>query len=279
MSNFIKNCLEQLNKKNFQYPDVEMRSLLNKTSKTKEEIIFSNFNENQINMKMFKKAFRRRLNFEPLAKIFNEKYFWKNKFYVNNDVLDPRPETELIIESVKKYIENKNKKINILDLGTGSGCLAISLAQEYLNSKIVATDISIKALKVAIKNSKLLTKSKQIEFIHCNWIKDVNFFDVIVANPPYLNRDQYNNLPNEILSYEPKIALYAGKDGLFCYRKIANILKMISKSNTLIFIEIGHSQKNQCINLFREFGMNCIEIIKDYQNYDRILVLKKLNKR
>ena len=101
---------------------------------------------------------------------------------MNNNVLDPRPETELIIETVKKHIKNKNKKINILDLGTGSGCLAISLAQEYENSKIVATDISKKALKVAIKNSKLVTKPKQIEFIHCNWIKDLNYFDVIVSN-------------------------------------------------------------------------------------------------
>ena len=113
----------------FDYPEIELRALLNRASAIDKEIFFSNFEIKQIDIQIFKESFDRRLKKEPISKIFNSKSFWKYNFYVNQFVLDPRPETELIIEKVLNYFPNKNKKLKILDLCTGSGCLAISLAK------------------------------------------------------------------------------------------------------------------------------------------------------
>ena len=153
MNNFIKTHLEIFNQKNFSDPIIELRALLNKASILEKEIILSNFNINQINLSLFQSAFQRRIKKEPLSKIFKEKEFWKYNFVVNENVLDPRPESELLIEAVEKYFQNKKQKIKIIDIGTGSGCLAVSLAKEYENSMITATDISKSALDVAKKNS------------------------------------------------------------------------------------------------------------------------------
>ena len=279
MNNFIKNHLEILEKNNFSYPEIELRTLLNKTSKSKKEIIFSNFEIKQIRLDLFNIAFERRLKKEPVAKIFNEKEFLNYNFFVNNDVLDPRPETEFIIEAFEKYFIDKKQKLNIIDLGTGSGCIAISLAKEYINSIITANDISENALNVAKRNAKKFNIGKQIKFICCDWIDIDKVYDVIVSNPPYLTISEYKNISKEIINYEPEIALIGGKDGLSCYRKLANKFPKITHSNSLCFIEIGHSQKTESIKIFEEFGMDCIDIIVDYQNYERILVLKKkLNK-
>jgi len=275
MNNFIKNHLDILEKNNFSYPEIELRTLLNKTSKSKKEIIFSNFKIKQIKLDLFNIAFERRLNKEPLAKIFNEKEFWNYNFFVNKDVLDPRPETEFIIETFEKYFTNKKQKFNIIDLGTGSGCIAISIAKEYVNSIVTANDISERALKVAKKNAKKFNINNQIKFICCDWMEIDNVYDVIVSNPPYLTDYEYKNIGREIKDYEPKISLIGGKDGLSCYRKLAVKFPKITHPNSLCFVEIGHKQKTESIKIFEEFGMNCVDIIVDYRNYERILVLKK----
>ena len=274
MNNFIKTHLAALQEKNFTDPVIELRALLNKTSILKKEIILTNFNINQINLNLFQSSFERRIKMEPLAKIFKEKEFWKYNFTVNENVLDPRPESELLIEAVEKYFQNKKQKLNIIDLGTGSGCLAISLAKEYKNSMITATDISNSALEVAIKNSKKFNVCKQIKFKCCNWFETKNNFDVVVTNPPYLTDNEYNNLTKEIKLYEPEIAFRGGKDGLSCFREIAYKIKKITHFKSLCFVEIGHNQKDNCIKIFEEFDMYCTDIIIDYQNYERILVLK-----
>ena len=174
-------------------------------------------------------------------------------------------------------LPNEKKVIRsiILDIGTGSGCLAIALALEYEHSTITATDISKPALDVAEKNSKKYNTCNQIQFICCDWINKIGVYDLIVSNPPYLSENEYNNTDKEIKIYEPKTAFLAGKDGLKCFRELAKILQKISHNNSLCIIEIGHDQKKECINIFREFGMDYIDIITDYQNYERILVLKK----
>ena len=167
--------LEHLNQlsNHFNYPELELRVLLNRASIIDKEIFLSNFNIEQINSKIFKESFDRRLKKEPISKIFNSKEFWKYNFYVNEFVLDPRPETELIIEKVINYFPNKNKKLKILDLCTGSGCIAISLAKEYLNAKVTATDISSKALDVAKINSQKIN-CNNIEFIQCDLLAKIS---------------------------------------------------------------------------------------------------------
>ena len=153
--------------------------------------------------------------------------------------------------------------------------MAISLAKEYLNSNITATDISKLALKVARINSKNYNACKQIKFVCCDWINKIEHYDVVVSNPPYLTTKEYNIIKKEIKNHEPKIALLGGGDGLICYRKLAHKISKITHLNTLCFVEFGYNQKDACIKIFKEFGMDCIDIIADYQNYERILVLKK----
>ena len=241
MNKFILDHLSILKANNFIFPEIELRALLNKTSKTKKEIIFSNFEIKKIKLDLFNNAFERRLNKEPISKIFNEKEFWNYKFFVNEDVLDPRSETEFIIEAFDKYFTNKKQKLKIIDLGTGSGCIAITLAKDYKNSTIFANDISSSALEVAKKNSKKFNIFNRIKFLCCDWIEINEVFDVIVANPPYLTVNEYTNVSKDIKEYEPKIALLGGKDGLSSYRQLAYILPKITHLKSLCFIEIGYS--------------------------------------
>ena len=273
MNNFLDSHLKKLSN-HFDYPELELRVLLNKASNTDKEIFFSNFNIEKINIQIFKDSFDRRLKKEPISKIFNSKEFWKYNFYVNKFVLDPRPETELMIEKVLNYFPNKNKKLKILDLCTGSGCIAISLAKEYLNAKVVATDISSKALDVARINSKK-THCYNIKFIQCDLLDKISKYDIVVSNPPYLSRLDYKNASDEIKLFEPKIALFAKNNGYEFYNRLASLLPNIISKKSMIFIEIGHSQAKKCIEIFESSKLECLEVFKDYQNLDRGIILNK----
>ena len=273
MNNFLDSHLKKLSN-HFDYPELELRVLLNKASNTDKEIFLSNFNIEKINIQIFKDSFDRRLKKEPISKIFNSKAFWKYNFYVNKFVLDPRPETELIIEKVLNYFPNKNKKLKILDLCTGSGCIAISLAKEYLNAKVVATDISSKALDVARINSKKIY-CNNIKFIQCDLLDKISKYDIVVSNPPYLSKIDYKNISDEIKLFEPKLALFAKNNGYEFYNKLANLLPNIISKKSMIFIEIGHSQAKKCIEIFESSKLECLEIFKDYQNLDRGIILNK----
>ena len=274
MNSFLNKYYETL-KKNFPNPDIELRILLNKSSITKKEIILSNFKITDINPIFFDKVFERRLNKEPISKITNSKNFWKYNFFVNEDVLDPRPETELIIESILKIYPNKKKKLKILDICTGSGCLAISLSKEYLNSKITATDISLKAIKIAKKNAMQLECIKNIQFINCDLLKTIEKYDIIVSNPPYLSMTEYDNCSLEIKNYEPSIAFLASEGGYEFYHKISKFLPKLLNKNSKVFLEIGSSQAKKTIKIFKSNKISCLKVVNDLQNLNRVLILNK----
>ena len=273
MNDFLNLHLKKLGN-HFDYPELELRVLLNRSSIIDKEIFFSNFDIEQIDFQIFRESFDRRLKKEPISKIFNSKEFWKYNFFVDKFVLDPRPETELIIEKVLNYFPNKNKKLKILDICTGSGCIAISLAKEYLNAKVTATDISSKALKVAKINSQKIG-CNNIKFIKCDLLDKISKYDIVVSNPPYLSRIDYENVSDEIKLFEPKIALFAKKNGYEFYNRLASILPKIIAKKSIIFIEIGHSQAKKCIEIFESSKLECLEIYKDYQNLDRGIILNK----
>jgi release factor glutamine methyltransferase len=277
MDNFLQVHLNLLQKNNIPFPELELRVLLNKTSVVDKEIIFSNFELSTIALKAFHQAIKRRINNEPISKIFNEKNFWKYNFFVNENVLDPRPETELVIEKVIKYFPKKDEKLKILDICTGSGCLAISLAIEYRNAQVTATDISSDALKVAQINANNLCSDNEIQFVKCNLIKNLDTYDIIVSNPPYLSELDYKKTTKEIQSFEPKIALIGGIDGLKFYRDIAYLLPDILSSTSVVFIEIGNNQAKETIQIFKKKKIKCLEIVKDIQQLNRLLVLQKIN--
>ena len=175
----------------------------------------------------------------------------------------------------QKYYTNLYSKIKICDLGTGSGCLAITLAKIYKKSEITATDISKKALLVAKRNAKKHNLENQIKFINYNWISTKEKFDLVISNPPYLSFGQYDNCEINVKKFEPKIALIGGYDGLESYRQISRIANSILNNNSLLFIEIGRSQAADIKKIFRNHNINLIKIIKDYREMDRVLVLKK----
>ena len=277
MNSFLQDNLNLLQNKNIPCPELELRVLLNKTSVIDKEIIFSNFELSTIDLKVFHQAIKRRINNEPISKIFNEKNFWKYNFFVNENVLDPRPETELVIEKVIKYFPKKDEKLKILDICTGSGCLAISLAIEYRNAQVTATDISSDALKVAQINANNLCSDNEIQFVKCNLIKNLDTYDIIVSNPPYLSELDYKKTTKEIQSFEPKIALIGGIDGLKFYRDIAYLLPDILSSTSVVFVEIGNNQAKEVIQIFKKKKIKCLEIVKDIQQLNRLLVLQKIN--
>ena len=276
MNNIIYSSLLKLKEKDIPNPELDLRILLKEASYKKKDIILSNLNIENIDLNYFNSLILKRLNREPVSKIVKNKYFWKNQFYVNSDVLDPRPETELIIEEVLNNIDDINKKLKILDIGTGSGCLAITLAKELRNSQITAIDISKKAIDVAKKNielhnveSQIKLKLKKIEMINSK-------YDIIVSNPPYIKEIEYMNLQTEIKNFEPKVALLGGKDGLRFYRLFSKIIAKIMKKNSLFICEIGNDQLNSCKKIFSNSNLILKKITKDINKIDRTLTFLKI---
>ncbi len=275
MNDFIILCLEKLKKKNIPNAEIDLRILLNYSKYSKNEIILSNFDLDQINIDLFNKVLNRRLSNEPISKIINKKNFWKDEFYVNEFVLDPRPETEGIVEESVK-LKNKKSNIKILDIGTGSGALAISLAREFINAKIMAIDISEKAIKVAninINNKKL---NNQIQLRNTTLDNINEKFDLIVSNPPYLTKKELENTSNEIKNYEPLMALDGGVDGLNFYRDFSKKINKIMNVNSYLLLEIGEEQLRDCIDIFSLSKLKFHKKVQDLQKKDRILIYSKL---
>ena len=276
MNDFILENLKKLKEKKIPNPEIDLRVLLNYCKLYNKEIILSNFSLEDINIEIFKSIFKRRLNNEPISKIINKKYFWKDDFFVNQFVLDPRPETELIIEESKNIYKNLKQNLKILDIGTGSGAIAISLAKEYLNSKILAIDISNQAIKVAKINidKKKLENRIKVKKTTIDNIKDQ--FDLIVSNPPYLTRKEITNLAIEIKHFEPIIALDGGLDGLNFYRDFAKKIPNLMKPNGYFIVEIGDNQFNECKDIFSKSLLKFKKKSLDLQKKDRIMVFSKI---
>ena len=276
MNELIKESLIKLKQKNIINPELDLRVLLKHASKKNDEIFLSNLNLKDINIVKFKSFLKKRINREPISKIINNKSFWKNNFYVNNFVLDPRPETELIIEEALNIYRNKNLKLKILDIGTGSGCIAISLAKEFKNASITAIDISKEALEVAEKNLKIHNCYNQIQLKMIDF-KNINSkFDLIVSNPPYLTNEQFNNADPEVKNFEPKIALVGGDDGLKFYREYSNILHNLMNKKAYFVCEIGINQTQDCKEIFQNSGLHLFNIVHDLQGIERILSFSKI---
>ena len=276
MNDLINSSLEKLKEKNIPNAEIDLRVLLNYSKYSKNEIILSNFDLDQININLFNKVLNRRLSNEPISKITNKKSFWKDEFYVNKYVLDPRPETEGIIEESTKIIKNKHSSIKILDIGTGSGAIAISLAREFINANIMAIDISEEAINVANLNvnNKKLNNQIQLKKITLDNINEK--FDLIVSNPPYLTKKELKNTSYEIKNYEPLIALDGGEDGLYFYRDFSEKINNIMNANSYLILEIGEGQFRDCRDIFSLSKLNFHKKAQDLQKKDRILIYSKL---
>ena len=245
-------------------------------NKTREEILLNlegKLNTNQINN--YNKLIKRRKKKEPISYITGKKHFWNSEFYVNKNVLTPRPETELLVEEVLKRYKLVNK-INILDIGTGSGCILISLLKEHKKSVGTGIDISKMAIKVAKSNAKIQQVSNRIRFIKSDVDKFLTGkYDLIVSNPPYINKIGYNNLDLGVKNYEPIKALYGGVDGLRIIEKIIGKSKFILKNNGILVMEIGLGQHQKVSELLKKSGFYILKTVKDYQKIKRLIFAKK----
>lgn len=213
---------------------------------------------------------------KPLHRILGYRYFWKDKFELSYDTLEPRPDTETLIEVCLRCVPNKKTEYRILDLGTGSGCILASLLMEYPNSVGVGVDISKGALDTAHVNANYLGISERVEWIQSDWLANVEgTFDIIISNPPYIPSLDIHELSATVQSYDPLKALDGGEDGLDAYRHLAEHLPSIIKDNTLIILEIGYDQGESVPALFKSHGYNIVSLEKDYGGNPRCLVLRK----
>ena len=228
------------------------------------EIIHSKLKENLPSNKTeeLQKLVNRRAKKEPIAYILNNKEFWSTNFYVDRSVLIPRPETEVLVDLILHQINNKNNYYSILDIGTGSGCILISLLKELIKAKGIGIDKSSKAIAIANKNSISQQVNNRVVFKNLN-LEEIKFdkkFDLIVSNPPYLPDVSLKNLNLDIKLYEPKIALQGGVQGLDFLYKIINLASKILKINGLLALEIGDNQ---------------FHILAKYLNNNRFKILDK----
>lgn len=218
-----------------------------------------------------------RLRHKPLDKIVGEKEFYKSVFKVNEQVLSPRPDTEILVEEALKLIE-KNVKSRILDLGTGSGCVLLSLLRECPKAEGTGIDISSEALTVANENACRLCVEKRCRWINGSW-NDIRFsaekFDVIVSNPPYIPSLEIHTLAEEVKGYDPRVALDGGADGFCCYREIAAMVPEILQKGGYMLLESGAGQDREIIRIFEKTGLNWIKTAPDLAGINRCVILKK----
>jgi len=220
----------------------------------------------------------RRCAGEPVSYIIGQKEFWSLPFEVNPDVLIPRPETEILIEAIlREYSVRDYEHLMILEIGTGSGAISVALASELKNAKIVATDISQKALSVAIKNAGNNSVENQISFRSGSLFEPVSEkFDIIVSNPPYIPEEKFESLPLGVRGFEPRLALAAGMGGTALHRQIVSEGVHYLKERGRIFLEIGDDQKDRIAGMLEELNLyEDIAFIPDYAGNTRAFTARR----
>ena len=220
-----------------------------------------------------------RKNHKPLDKIIGVKGFFCNDFITSEDVLSPRPDTEVLVEEAINLIL-KNNFNKLLDLGTGSGCIVLSILDKCKEVKATAVDISVKALNIAKQNADNLKVSERCNFVNSGWF-DENFsdkieskYDIIVSNPPYIPTQDISNLEPEVKNFDPMLALDGGADGLDSYKQIAKIAKEKISDNGYVLIEAGINQEQEIINIFTNSGLTHVSSINDLNSIPRCIVFK-----
>ena len=264
---------KELRQKKINTSILDSELLLSKILKKNREEILINLDQEicQKNLSRYKELILRRSQHEPIAYILENKEFWSKFFFVSSDTLIPRPETELMVEKLIEIF--KEKKISILDMGTGSGCILISLLSELKNSTGVGIDISKKALKVAKKNSDKHRMKNKIKFFNKSLeSKFYQKFDLIVSNPPYIKSNEIKNLKEDIRKYEPRIALDGGNDGLDLIKKIIYKTKYILKVKGMLALEIGNEQYKKVSKILIKNNFRTEHIIRDYKDNIRCII-------
>tara|TARA_B100001057_G_scaffold137597_1_gene137246 strand:+ start:102 stop:932 length:831 start_codon:yes stop_codon:yes gene_type:complete len=224
----------------------------------------------EMNSTKFWRMIKERCKKKPVSKILGYRSFWGRDFEINENVLDPRGDTETLIELILDC-----KFESMLELGTGSGAIAITVLAERPEVKCVATDISEYAIEIASINSKRHGVDNRLHLLHSDWFDKISGrFDIIVSNPPYISSKEYAQLGAEVVKYDPKISLTLGGDGLEAYRAILSQALEKLSNNGQIFLEIGYNQANAVGHLFRKAGFQQVKVHKDLGSRDRVISAK-----
>jgi release factor glutamine methyltransferase len=278
----IKNILNRginiLQKSKISNPQLDGEILLSISIKRDKKHIILNPKEllSSEQSEKFKNLIERRKKGEPVAYLINKKEFWKNEFFVNKDVLIPRPDTELIIEQVLK-IYSKEAQLQVLDIGTGSGCILLSILKERPNFYGTGIDISKRSINVSKFNTKQLNLTNRVKIYHSSVDNfKIGKYGLIVSNPPYIELLNLKYLEKDVVNFEPKLALSGGFDGFSKIRKVINKAGTLIKKNGKFILEIGFNQKNKVKKILKEEGFYVNKAIKDYGNNDRCIISTKI---
>ena len=270
---YVSRAADRLSAAKIESPRREARLLLAyATGKTVEWIVAHN-DEKTEELPKFENALGRREAREPLSHILGEREFWSLPFQVNASVLDPRPDSEIIVSSVLAYYLETDRPLKIADLGTGTGCLLLSILHERPTAEGIGVDISESALSTARGNASILGLSARATFVQSDWDSELDgTFDVVLSNPPYIPTAEIGSLAPEIARYEPRCAIDGGADGLVAYRRIADALPQLLEPNGLVALEIGQGQDSSVPKILRDSGIQIVSLEKDLAGIPRCVL-------
>jgi len=277
--NAIKQASKVLKKKNIKSSDLDSEILLAKALNKQKEYLIINFDKHvsEEHLKIYKNLINQRSTGKPIAYLTKKKDFWNSEFLVEEGILIPRPDTEILIEAALEIFKNKNYA-NILDIGVGSGCIILSILKEKPFFYGKGIDISSKSINLSRRNAKKLSIENRSKFIKT----DVDNFcygkyDLIISNPPYIKSNEIKYLEKDVYNFEPKLALDGGLDGTIKTLKIIEKASTLLKGNGKLILEIAYNQRIKITTLLKKKGFYINKIIKDYAENDRCVISTKIN--
>jgi len=274
----FKNAYQKLKKNNIKSALLDSEILLSEViNKSREFIILnSNYDISEKEYNRFQEMINQRAKGKPVAYLTEKKFFWKNEFFINEKVLIPRPDTEIIIEEVLKMYKKKNK-ISFLDIGFGSGCILLSILNERKDFKATGVDISDHALKACKINAYKLGVKNRVRLFKSDIDKFSNGkYDLIISNPPYIKNLDLRYLEKDVVLFEPKLALDGGLDGISEIRKIIKKSSDLIKNSGKLILEIAYDQKEEVKQLLRNNGFYVNSVVKDLAKNDRCIISTKI---
>ena len=267
-----------LKDKSISTPYLDSEILMSEAIKKERKYILLNPKKiiDKKNLNYFKKLIQNRSLRKPIAYIIKKKFFWDSEFIVSKDTLIPRPDTEIIIENVLSLTKYKSK-ISLLDIGVGSGCILLSILKERRNFYGTGIDISKKCINICKKNAIKFNINSRLKLFKSNVDKfNIGKYDLIVSNPPYINKNNIKYLEKDVAMFEPKLALDGGLDGLSEIRKVIKKSSELIRKKGIFILEIGFDQKNKVINLLKKEGFYINSTHKDFAKNDRCIVCTKI---
>ena len=270
-------------------PEVDARVLLSYSINHPNTIyMHDNISISKKEKNIFYDCLDERIKGKPVSRIVGSRNFWKNKFLINEYTLDPRPDTEVIIDVVNKIYSKNTNHIQILDLGSGSGCIGLSIIDDLKKGSLLSLDICKQSLEIVNINAKRLNLTKQLQSAPINWFEDKwveniklitqnkklfskNKFDVIVCNPPYIKSSEIKKLQSEVKNYDPLVSLDGGIDGCDSYRAIFKDLRKLLAKDGLCLFEIGYDLLDNIKIILKEFNLNLIKVHNDIYGHSRVI--------